>query len=115
MRFGRRPPALSGRDCYDRFMCTLLKAIWSGPTDLPGPEVGNINNLRGSFTENTKLPRLLFGPYLDPKSEVWRTRPCLDPAWTLVSTLAIHVLPAHAVASPSQKLDHNMRLNMIIG
>ena len=55
----------------------------------PGPEPAFINNLQTSFTENTRLTHLRLGPYLDPKGEAWRTGRLLDPAWTLVSTLAI--------------------------
>src|ERR1041385_2762089 len=41
----------------------------------------------------------------------WRIGRPLDPAWTLVSTLVIHVLSrAGAIASPFQKPDQNMLL-----
>jgi hypothetical protein len=57
------------------------------------PEAKNINNLQASFTENTRLTRIRFGPYLDPKR---RNRGELDPGWTLLSTLVIGVLRARA-------------------
>ena len=70
----------------------LYKRNWSGRVDSnhrpPGPEPTYINNLQTSFTENTRLARLLFGPYLDPiwtlKAKLWRTGRPLDPAWTLL-------------------------------
>ena len=60
---------------------------WSGRVDSnhrpPGPEPTYINNLQPSFTENKRVVRLLFGPYLDPKGEALANRtavgPCLDP------------------------------------
>jgi len=52
---------------------------------------------------------------LDPiwtlKANAWRTGRRLDPPWTLISTLVIHVLSrAHAVASAFRKPDQNMLL-----
>ena|SRR5690242_1366224 len=55
--------------------------------------------------------RTLFGPIWTLKAKLWRTRLLLDPAWTLISALVIHMLSrTRAVASPLQKPVQNMLL-----
>jgi hypothetical protein len=41
---------------------------------------------------------------------VWRTRPRLDPAWTLVSTLVFHVLSCASAVASAFEPDQNMLL-----
>ena len=82
-RLGLLPPLLA----YSPQFNDAERDVRSGRVDSdhrpPGPEPGYINNLRASFTDNTRLARLLFGPYLDPKGEPVANPavvgPCLDP------------------------------------
>jgi hypothetical protein len=98
------PAALSSND----FRNLIGRGEWIRTTDLliPNQEISTTYEHRSLKTQD--LRAFCLDPIWTLKANVWRTGPLLDPAWTLVSTLVIRLLPrTRAVASPSQKPDQN--------
>ena len=92
-KHSQTPPATTAAHEDTKEGPLSLCGIWSGRKDSnlrpPGPEAGNINDLRASPYDNKILARLRPGPYLDPKRRFFAP---LDPGWPLLSTLVIPVL-----------------------
>ena len=93
-------------------MCECLSVFeefgrgeWIRTTDLLVPN----QHLSTTYEHRSLKPKDLYVFFLDPiwtlKANVWRTGLPLDPAWTLVSTVVIH-MPSRtrAVASAVRKL-----------
>jgi hypothetical protein len=82
---------------------------WIRTTDLLVPNQHLSTTYEDRSLKIKGLRVFCLGPIWTLKAKAWRTGPVLDPVWTLISTLVIHVLSrARAVASPFQNPDEDM-------
>ena|SRR5579862_7281224 len=84
---------------------------WIRTTDLLVPNQHISTTYRHRLLKTRDLHALGLDPIWTLKAKLWRTGSPLDPAWTLISTLVIHMLSrTRAVASAFRKPDQNILL-----